>query len=84
MVEELDMWLRRRLRLILWRQWKRARTRYKRFITAGFKHDHAMQCAFNGRGPWWNSGAKHMNIVLTISYFKNLGLVSLVMLIITN
>ncbi len=84
MAEELDMWLRRRLRLILWRQWKRARTRYRRFITAGFKHDHAMQCAYNGRGPWWNSGAKHMNIVLPNSIFTNLGLASLVELIIMN
>ena len=84
MAEELDMWLRRRLRLILWRQWKRPRTRYKRFITAGFKHDHAMQCAYNGRGPWWNSGAKHMNIVLPNSIFTNLGFVSLVELIIMN
>ena len=84
MAEELDMWLRRRLRLILWRQWKRARTRYKRFITAGFKHDHAMQCAFNGRGPWWNSGAKHMNIAFPISSFTDLGLVSLFGLIVMN
>ena len=84
MAEELDMWLRRRLRLILWRQWKRARTRYKRFITAGFKHDHAMQCAFNGRGPWWNSGAKHMNITFPISTFTDLGLVSLFSLIVMN
>jgi RNA-directed DNA polymerase len=84
MAEKLDGWLRRRLRMILWRQWKRPRTRYKRFITAGFKHDHAMQCAYNGRGSWWNSGAKHMNIVLTITYFNDLGLVSLFKSIITN
>ena len=84
MAEELDGWLRRRLRLIIWRQWKRPYTRYKRFITAGFEHEHALQCAYNGRGPWWNSGAKHMNIAFTTSHFNNLGLVSLVKLIIMN
>ena len=81
MAEELDSWIRRRLRLIIWRQWKRPYTRYKRFITAGFDHDHAMQCAYNGRGPWWNSGAQHMNFVLPLSLFAKLGLVSLFLLI---
>jgi RNA-directed DNA polymerase len=84
MVEKLDSWLRRRLRLIIWRQWKRPYTRYKRFITAGFDHDHAMQCAYNNRGPWWNSGARHMNFVFPLSIFVNLGLVSLSSLIICS
>jgi len=81
MAVELDSWLRRSLRLIIWRQWKRPYTRYKRFITAGFDHDHAMQCAYNERGSWWNSGAQHMNFVLPKAHFVNLGLVSLLALI---
>jgi RNA-directed DNA polymerase len=82
MAEELDSWIRRRLRLIIWRQWKQPPTRYKRFITAGLDHDQAMQCAYNGRGPWWNSGAQHMNFVVPSSLFVNLGLVSLLVLIV--
>ncbi len=82
MVEELDFWIRRRLRLIIWRQWKRPHTRYKRFITAGFDHDHAMQCAYNKRGPWWNAGARHMNFVLPTAFFANFGLVTLLALIV--
>lgn len=82
MAEELDSWIRRRLRLIVWRQWKRPYTRYKRFIAAGFEPEHAAQCAFNERGPWWNSGAQHMNFVLPLSFFVKLGLVSLLFLIV--
>lgn len=82
MAEELDSWIRRRLRLIIWRQWKRPHTRYKRFISAGFDQDHAMQCAYNDRGPWWNSGASHTNFVLPSSYFADFGLVSLLRLIV--
>jgi RNA-directed DNA polymerase len=82
MAEELDSWIRRRLRLIVWRQWKRPYTRYKRFIAAGFEPEHAAQCAFNERGPWWNSGAQHMNFVLPLSFFVKLGLVSLLLLIV--
>jgi len=82
MAEELDSWIRRRLRLIIWRQWKRPYTRYKRFIRAGFSRSHAWDCALNRRGPWWNSGAQHMNFVLPTVYFVNLDLVSLFALIV--
>jgi RNA-directed DNA polymerase len=77
MAEALDSWIRRRLRLIIWRQWKRPYTRFKRFIAEGFDSDHAMQCAYNGRGPWWNSGARHMNFAFPVHYFAKIGLVSL-------
>lgn len=75
--EDLDGWIRRRLRLIIWRQWKKPRTRFKRFYTMGFKFDHAMQCAYNGRGPWWNSGAQHMQFAFPKKHFYALGLVSM-------
>jgi len=77
MAEELDSWIRRRLRLIIWRQWKRPHTRFKRFVAAGFDQVHAAKCAFNGRGPWWNSGAQHMNFVFPSAHFAILGLVTL-------
>jgi len=75
--EDLDSWIRRRLRLIIWRQWKKPRTRFKRFTSMGFDYDHAMQCAYNGRGEWWNSGSQHMNFAFPKSSFARLGLVSL-------
>jgi RNA-directed DNA polymerase len=77
MVEELDGWIRRRLRLVLWRQWKRPRSRLRRLVTAGLDRDRARRSANNGRGPWWNSGASHMNQALPNSFFAGLGLVSL-------
>jgi RNA-directed DNA polymerase len=75
--EDLDSWIRRRLRLVIWRQWKRPYTRFKRFISMGFDYDHAMQCAYNSRGEWWNSGSQHMNFAFPKSSFGKLGLVSL-------
>jgi len=76
-IEDLDKWIRRRLRLIIWRQWKRPYTRFKRFTSMGFDYDHAMQCAYNGRGEWWNSGSQHMNFAFPKSHFVKIGLVSL-------
>ncbi|MBE1426783.1 RNA-directed DNA polymerase [Desulfomicrobium macestii] len=75
--EELDGWIRRRLRLILWRQWKRWHTRAKKLMQRGLSEARSWKSATNGHGPWWNSGASHMNAALPKKYFDNLGLVSL-------
>jgi RNA-directed DNA polymerase len=76
-LEALDGWIRRKLRCILWRQWKRAYTRAKNLMKAGLKEERAWRSACNQRGPWWNSGASHMNQAFPKSFFDRLGLVSL-------
>jgi RNA-directed DNA polymerase len=75
--DELDGWIRRRLRCVLWRQGKRARTRAARLMARGLVKDRALKSAFNGRGAWWNSGAAHMNEAFPKKYFGHMGLVSL-------
>jgi RNA-directed DNA polymerase len=77
MLEELDGWIRRKLRCILWRQWKRPYTRAKVLTKAGLTEERAFRSACNQRGPWWNSGASHMNQAFPKSFFDRLGLVSL-------
>ena len=74
---ELDQWLRRRLRCLLWRQWKRPRTRARKLRALGLDAERARLSAGNGHGPWWNAGASHMNQALPARYFTQLGLVSL-------
>ena len=76
-VEALDGWIRRRLRLILWRQWKRPYTRARNLMRLGLTEQRAWMSATNGRGPWWNSGASHMNAALPKRVFNDLSLVSL-------
>ena len=76
-LEDLDGWLRRKLRCILWRQWKRPYTRAVNLMRAGLPEERAFRSAFNQRGPWWNSGASHMNHAFPKSFFDRLGLVSL-------
>jgi len=75
--EELDSWIRRKLRCILWRQMKRTYARMKRLLRLGFEESRAVQSATNGRGPWWNAGASHMNEAFKKSYFDRMGLISL-------
>ena len=74
--EQLDEWLRRKLRCILWRQWKTPRTRAKRLMARGIEQRRAYTSAYNGRGPWWNAGASHMNAALPVKWFAQQGLVS--------
>ena len=78
-LEDLDQWLRRRLRCLLWRQWKRPVTRERKLRQLGLNDERAWRSAVNGRGPWWNAGASHMNAALPAAYFTRLGLASLVL-----
>jgi group II intron reverse transcriptase/maturase len=74
--ERLDGWFRRRLRCILWRHWKRPKTRRKQLIKRGLDPERARKSAGNGRGPWWNAGASHMNQAVPTRELRELGLIS--------
>ena len=76
-LSELDEWIRRKLRCILWRQWKRPRTRAQELMRRGLDPERARASAGNGRGPWWNAGASHMNQAIPNQWLQRLGLVSL-------
>lgn len=75
--EDLDQWVRRKLRCLEWRKWKRPRTRMRKLIALGLDRESARLSAFNGHGPWWNAGASHMNAALPTAHFRKLGLISL-------
>ena len=75
--EELDSWIRRKLRNLIWRNWKRPFTRAKNLMQRGLAKAQALKSAMNGRGPWWNAGASHMHLTFPKSYFARCGLLSL-------
>jgi group II intron reverse transcriptase/maturase len=74
---DLDKWLRRRLRCLLWRQWQKPRTRTRKLRALGLDAERARVSAVNGHGPWWNAGASHMNQALPARSFTRMGLISL-------
>jgi len=75
--DDLDGWIRRKLRVVIWRQAKRPYRRAKMLMRQGLDEKRAWTSARNGRGPWWNSGASHMNEAFPKSFFDYMGLVSL-------
>jgi RNA-directed DNA polymerase len=78
---KLDGWIRRKLRCLFWIQWKRPRRRYLALMNLGLDEKTAKFSATNGRGSWWNAGAKHMQSALSNSYFDTHGLVSLLKMV---
>ncbi|HEY8529832.1 MAG TPA: group II intron maturase-specific domain-containing protein, partial [Paenibacillaceae bacterium] len=73
--ETLDQWIRRRLRMCLWKQWKRVRTRYRELRALGVPEHLAHVMANSRRGPWEMS--RNLNYALDTRYWQAQGLVSL-------
>jgi RNA-directed DNA polymerase len=75
--EELDQWLRRKFRCLLWRQWKRWRTRISELRRRGIEIVRAVYSAMNGRGPWWNAGSLHLRQAVPNRWLHAQGLLCL-------
>jgi RNA-directed DNA polymerase len=73
----LDGWLRRRLRKILWQQWKNPRNRRRQLLKLGVPSDLADAAKNNGRGAWWNAGSRHMNYGVSTARLTQWGLLKL-------
>jgi len=73
--ETLDQWIRRRLRMCLWKQWKRIRTRYRELRALGVPEHFVHMMANSRRGPWEMS--RNLNNALDTRYFQAQGLVSM-------
>ncbi|WP_261324940.1 group II intron maturase-specific domain-containing protein [Rhizobium leguminosarum] len=70
---DLDEWMRHRLRAIQLKQWKRGRTIFRELTTRGANLNVARQVAGNSR-RWWRNSAKLLNTVLTIKWADQLGM----------
>jgi RNA-directed DNA polymerase len=72
----LDEWLRRRLRAIAWKHWKRGRTRFAELRRRGVGRDLAAQTAGSPHGPWRLANSPALNIAMPIAFFASFGLAS--------
>ena len=73
-LRELDSWIRRRLRALLWSQWKTWRNRKRMLHSLGVPLGRAAQAAAASRGPWAMATHPAVNKALPIKYFTDLGL----------
>jgi RNA-directed DNA polymerase len=77
-LQRLERWLRRRLRLVVWKQWKYTRVRFAELRKRGLSKDLAAQTAGSAHGPWRLSNSPALAIALPNAFFVSLGLPSLV------
>lgn len=78
LLKELEMWIRRRLRCIHWKQWKTFRTRRAELMKRGIKEKEAVWSAMSSKGPWRLSQIPQVRIALNVKYFDEIGLPRLV------
>ena len=73
---ELDEWLRRRLRQLVWKRWKRGRTRYRELVALGVPPSRAAGGA-GGTSPWRMAATPVVNEALSNAYWQKQGLRSI-------
>ena len=76
-LEDLDGWIRRRLRSILWKQWKTPKNRFKNLYQRGVNKITAARTAMSSKGPWYMSSCKAMHVALPNKFFDALDLTRL-------
>jgi group II intron reverse transcriptase/maturase len=69
---DLDEWIRHRLRALQLKQWKRGRTIYRELRARGLSQHTAAQVAVNGR-RWWHNASKAIHFALPNRHFAQLG-----------
>ena len=77
-LRKLEEWLRRRLRSVVWKQWKRGTVRFAELRKRGVSKDLAARTAGSAHGPWRLSNSPALTIALPNAYFASLGLTPLV------
>ena len=76
-LRDLDSWIRRRLRCVVWKQWKRGRTRFAELRRRGIGREQAARHAGSPHGPWRLSRSPALSHALPNVYLRSLGLPTL-------
>ncbi len=73
---KLDGWIRRRLRMSYWKQWRRPRRRIRELIKLGVKTREAIRLGLSRKSYWRLSKTMATNSGLSNAHFKEIGLIS--------
>ncbi|XLP07746.1 group II intron reverse transcriptase/maturase [Alteromonas marina] len=74
---DLDHWIRRRIRMAYWRQWRKPRTKVRNLMRLGVHVQAAVACGITSKGPWRSAKTPGVNQALSLDYLKSEGLYSL-------
>lgn len=73
----LDEWIRARLRMCQWKQWKRVRTRVRELRALGLRELDVWEAAGSRKAYWRIAHSPPLHKAMGIAYWRNHGLVSL-------
>ena len=73
----IDEWYRRRLRMVIWKQWKRVRTRFRHLIKLGIPKYKAWQYCNTRKGYWHTSNSPILSKSITNFRLRQAGYLSL-------
>jgi group II intron reverse transcriptase/maturase len=76
--QELDEWLRRRLRQLLWKRWKKPRARWRNLVALGVPPSSAREAAGSGKGTWRLAASPPVQQALNNTFWREQGLLSIV------
>jgi len=76
-LREMDKWLRRRLRLCYWKQWKKIKTKHDNLVKLGIDNFKAWEYANTRKGYWRISNSPILARTLTNDYLKEQGFITL-------
>lgn len=75
--QQLDEWLRRRLRMCLWKQWKKPKTKIKRLISLGIPKEKAFEWGNTRKKYWRIACSPILHKALDLAYWQDQGLKSI-------
>jgi group II intron reverse transcriptase/maturase len=73
LTKAIDQWLRRRLRMYIWKRWKRIRTRYAMLKRLGLEHEKAFMFACTRKGYWRIANSPILNLTVTDNRLRKSG-----------
>ena len=77
LAKQLDEWVRRRVRMVIWKTWKRIRTRYASLLRLGLDKSEALQYAKTRKGYWRISSSPILHRTIANKILEKRGLVSI-------
>ena len=75
-IPEIDHWLRRRVRMCFWKQWRRFKTRVRNLLKIGTHPGVAIPMCFSRKGPWKCARTLATQTGMTNQWLKDQGLLS--------
>lgn len=75
-IPEIDQWIRRRIRMCYWKQWRRPRTKIRNLLAMGVGKRQAILTGISSKSYWHLSKTKATQMAMNNDWLKSQGLIS--------